>query len=103
MFKYLALTIAIELPIYFIFDRKHILYSAFILILANFLTWPILNILHQTTTIPLFVLESGVTLTEAIIIYYYLNQSFKKAILISAVQNTTTTLLGIWLSKYFWI
>ena len=37
MFKYLALTIAIELPIYFIFDKNTFYILHFILILANFL------------------------------------------------------------------
>lgn len=99
MFKYLALTIAIEIPIYFLFDRKRILYSVFILVLANCFTWPIINILYQTTNIHLLILESGVTIVEAFIIYWFLEQKFSKALLISLVQNSFTTFLGIWINN----
>ena len=99
MFKYLALTIAIEIPIYFLFDRKRILYSVFILVLANCFTWPIINILYQTTNIHLLILESGVTIVEAFIIYWFLEQNFSKALLISLVQNSVTTFLGIWINN----
>ncbi|HNY54167.1 MAG TPA: hypothetical protein PKI86_01010 [Chitinophagales bacterium] len=99
MFKYLALTIAIEIPIYFLFDRKRILYSVFILVLANCFTWPIINILYQTTNIHLLILESGVTIVEAFIIYWFLEQKFSKALLISLVQNSVTTFLGIWINN----
>ncbi|MEN9447117.1 MAG: hypothetical protein RJA25_407 [Bacteroidota bacterium] len=98
MFKYLALTIAIELPIYFLFNRNRVLFSILILVMANFFTWPILNILYHTTDIPLFILESGVTLTEAFIIYFFLEQKFSKAFLISFIQNTTSTLIGIYIN-----
>lgn len=94
MFKYLALTIAIELPIYFLFNRSRIFYTILILILANFLTWPLLNILYHSTTIPLVILESGVTITEAAILYFYLEQPILKALLISSVQNIISTLIG---------
>ncbi|MBK9792050.1 MAG: hypothetical protein IPP60_02855 [Sphingobacteriales bacterium] len=99
MFKYLALTIAIEIPIYFLFDRKRILYSVFILVLANCFTWPIINILYQTTNIHLLIFESGVTIVEAFIIYWFLEQKFSKALLISLVQNSVTTFLGIWINN----
>ena len=99
MFKYLALTIAIEIPIYFLFDRKRILFSVFILVLANCFTWPIINILYQTTNIHLLILESGVTIVEAFIIYWFLEQKFSKALLISLVQNSFTTFLGIWINN----
>jgi len=99
MFKYLALTIAIEIPIYFLFDRKRILYSVFILVLANCFTWPIINILYQTTNIHLLILESGVTIVEAFIIYWFLEQKLSKALLISLVQNSVTTFLGIWINN----
>ncbi len=99
MFKYLALTIAIEIPIYFLFDRKRILFSVFILVLANCFTWPIINILYQTTNIHLLILESGVTIVEAFIIYWFLEQKFSKALLISLVQNSVTTFLGIWINN----
>ncbi len=99
MFKYLALTIAIEIPVYFLFDKRRILFSVLILVLANCFTWPIINILYQTTNIHLLILESGVTLTEAIIIYYFLDQKFSRALLISFVQNAVTTFLGIWINN----
>ena len=99
MFKYLALTIAIEIPIYFLFDRKRIVFSVFILVLANCFTWPIINILYQTTNIHLLILESGVTIVEAFIIYWFLEQKFSKALLISLVQNSVTTFLGIWINN----
>ncbi len=99
MFKYLALTIAIEIPIYFLFDRKRIVFSVFILVLANCFTWPIINLLYQTTNIHLLILESGVTIVEAFIIYWFLEQKFSKALLISLVQNSFTTFLGIWINN----
>ena len=98
MFKYLALTIAVELPIYFLFDRKRIAFTTLILILANCFTWPVINILYQTTNIHLLILESGVTITEAFIIYLFLDQKFSKALLISLIQNSITTFLGIWIN-----
>lgn len=98
MLKYLALTMLIEIPIYFLFDRNKILFSILILILANCFTWPIINILYQTTNIHLLILESGVTLVEAGIIYYFLEQKFSKALLISFVQNSITTFLGIYIN-----
>ena len=98
MFKYLALTIAVELPIYFLFDSKRIAFSILILLLANCFTWPVINILYQTTNIHLLILESGVTITEAFIIYLFLDQKFSKALLISLIQNSSTTFLGIWIN-----
>lgn len=98
MFKYLFLTLLIEIPIYFLFDRKRIAFSVLILVLANCFTWPLLNILFQTTQIHLLVLESGVTITEAFIIYYFLDQKPFKAFLISLVQNSATTFLGVWIN-----
>ena len=98
MFKYLLLTMLIEIPIYFIFDRKKVAFTILILVLANCFTWPILNILFQTTAIHLLILESGVTLVEAFIIYYFLDQKYSKALLISFVQNATTTFIGIWIN-----
>ena len=98
MFKYLFLTMLIEIPIYFLFDRKRVAFPILILILANCFTWPLLNILYQTTTIHLLVLESGVTLTEAFIIFYFLEQKFSKALLISFIQNSVTTFIGIYIN-----
>ena len=71
IFKYLLLTIAIEIPVYFLFDRKEIPFTVLILILANCFTWPILNVLYQITTIHLLLLECGVTVVEAIIIFFF--------------------------------
>lgn len=98
MFKYLALTIAIEVPIYFLFDRKKIAFAVLILVLANCFTWPIINILYQTTSIHLLILESGVTIAEALIIYYFLEQKISKAFLISLIQNSVTTFIGIYIN-----
>lgn len=98
MLKYLALTMLIEIPIYFLFDRNKVLFSILILVLANCFTWPIINILFQTTNIPLLILESGVTLVEAFIIYKFLGQKFLKALLISLIQNSITTFIGIYIN-----
>ncbi len=97
MLKYLLFTMLIEIPIYFIFDRKNYAYSILILILANCFTWPILNLLFQYTTIHLLVLESFVTIAEAIILYLFLDQKISKAILISFIQNVITTFIGVWI------
>jgi hypothetical protein len=98
MLKYLALTMLVEIPVYFLFDRRRVLYSILILILANCFTWPIINILYQTTNIHLLILESGVTAVEAFIIYLFLLQKFSKAFVISLVQNSLTTFLGIYIN-----
>ncbi len=98
MFWYLLLTMVIEIPVYFLFDRRTIFYTIFILILANCLTWPIMNILYQHTQIHLLVLETGVTLVEAFIIYTFLDQPKIKALLISLIQNTITTMIGVWIN-----
>ena len=98
MLKFLALTMLIEIPIYFLFDRSKVLFSILILVLANCFTWPIINILYQTTNINLLILESGVTLVEAAIIYYFLAQKFSKALLISLIQNGITTTVGIYIN-----
>jgi hypothetical protein len=98
MYKYLLLTMLIEIPIYFLFDRKNVAYTILILVLANCFTWPIINILFQTTNIHLLILETGVAIVEAIIIWYYLQQKFSKALLISLVQNSITTFLGIYIN-----
>ncbi len=97
--KYLALTILMEVPVYFLFDRKRILFPVFILVLANCFTWPILNIHYHTTHIHLLALEAGVTLTEAFIICYFLEQKFHKALFISFLQNALTTFVGIWINN----
>jgi hypothetical protein len=98
IFKYLLLTIAIEIPVYFIFDRKKIPFTVLILILANCFTWPILNIVYQTTNIHLLLLECGVTVVEAFIIYLFLGQQPIKALLISLLQNSITTFAGVWIN-----
>lgn len=99
MLKFLALTMLIEIPIYFLFDRSKVLFSILILVLANCFTWPIINILYQTTNIHLLVLESGVTLIEAAIIHFFLAQKFSKALLISFIQNGITTAIGIYINN----
>ncbi|MFN8285004.1 MAG: hypothetical protein U0U67_17405 [Chitinophagales bacterium] len=98
MFRYLLLTMLIEIPIYFLFDRKKVAYSILILILANCFTWPILNILFHNTQIHLLILETGVTIAEAIIICFFLEQKFSKALLISLVQNVVSTFIGVWIN-----
>lgn len=98
MFKYLLLTMLIEIPIYFLFVREKIAFSILILILANCFTWPILNILFHTTNVHLLILETGVTLVEACIIYLFLAQKFTKALLISFVQNVVSTFIGVWIN-----
>ena len=98
MFKYLALTIALEVPIYFLFNRTRITFSILILILANFFTWPILNILYHNTEIHLLILEAGVIITEAVIIFYFLEQKFSKALLIAFIQNSVSTGIGVWIN-----
>jgi hypothetical protein len=98
MLKYLALTMLVEIPVYFFFDRRSILFSILILALANCFTWPIVNILYLTTDIHLLVLECGVTITEAFIIYLFLKQKISKAFVISLVQNSITTFLGIYIN-----
>jgi hypothetical protein len=99
IFKYLLLTIAIEIPVYFLFDRKKIPFTVLILILANCFTWPILNVLYQTTTIHLLLLECGVTAVEALIIYLFLGQKPINALLISLLQNSITTFIGIYINN----
>lgn len=99
MLKYLALTILIEIPIYFLFDRKNIRFSLLILFLANCVTWPILNILFHTTQLPLWLLETGVILIEAIILYLFLQPNFKRALYISFIQNLITTLVGVYIHQ----
>ena len=99
IFKYLLLTITIEIPVYFLFDRKKIPFTVLILILANCFTWPILNVLYQTTTSHLLLLECGVTAVEAFIIYLFLGQKPIKALLISLVQNSITTFIGIYINN----
>lgn len=98
MFKYLLLTMLIEIPIYFLFVRQKIAFSVLILILANCFTWPILNILFHTTNMHLLILETGVTVVEAFIIYFLLVKNFRKALLISFVQNVVSTFIGVWIN-----
>ena len=88
----------IEIPIYFLFVREKIAYSVLILILAHCFTWPILNILFHNTHIHLLILETGVTVVEAFVIYLFLEQKFQKAFLISFVQNVVTTFIGVWIN-----
>lgn len=99
MLDYFFYTLLIEIPIYFIFVRERITYPVFILFFANMLTWPILNLLYFNTNINLLILESGVTLVEAFIIYIFLNQQPAKALLISFVQNTVSTAIGVYLNS----
>ncbi|HUM51702.1 MAG TPA: hypothetical protein PK431_07785 [Chitinophagales bacterium] len=98
MYKYLLLTMLIEIPIYFLFVREKIAYSILILVLANCFTWPILNILFHNTHIHLLLLETGVTVVEAFIICFFLEQKFSKALLISFIQNVVTTFIGVWIN-----
>jgi hypothetical protein len=85
----------IEIPIYFLFVREKIAYSILILVLANCFTWPILNILFHNTHIHLLILEIGVTIVEAFVIYLFLEQKFPKALLVSFVQNIVSTFIGV--------
>ncbi len=97
--KFLLLTILIEVPVYFLFDRKRIGYSVLVLVMANCLTWPILNYLFYTTSVHLLILESGAVLVEAWIIYYYLDQKFLKALLIAFIQNFISAAIGIYFNN----
>lgn len=80
MYKYLLLTMLIEIPIYFLFVREKIAYSILILVLANCFTWPILNILFHNTHIHLLFLETGVTVVEAFIICFFFRTKIFKSV-----------------------
>lgn len=95
MFIYLLATILIEIPIYFLFNQQRVTYTITILVLANCATWSILHLLLFNTNLNLYLLEMGVTLTEAIIIRLFLLNNFRQSLLISLVQNGITTLIGV--------
>ncbi|MBK6276456.1 MAG: hypothetical protein IPF58_18000 [Saprospirales bacterium] len=44
------------------------------------------------------ILETGVTVVEAFVIYLFLEQKFQKAFLISFVQNVVTTFIGVFIN-----
>ncbi|GAB4135416.1 MAG: hypothetical protein Fur0041_09420 [Bacteroidia bacterium] len=68
--------------------------------LMNLTTWPICTIMYNTTTIPLFIIEAGVYITEAFMIYFWWRFSFLKSVLISSWQNTVSWGLGTLLLYY---
>ncbi|MEZ5053798.1 MAG: hypothetical protein R2807_03360 [Chitinophagales bacterium] len=99
MLAYFLLTLLIEIPIYFYFNRDKIGYSLLILFLANCLTWPLLNILYHTSSIHILLLEIGVAITEGFILFLFLNQPIDKAMLISFLQNALSAFIGIWINN----
>ena len=109
--KALAATLLIEVPIVYVFiiyifktlpDKK--LKIIFVSILASTLTLP-----YVWFILPQFIHSSNYTyyaefivlIVEAIIYWVLLDLDILKSLIVSAVANTTSFLLGLWLNQIF--
>ena len=98
MFKYLLYTLLLEMPIVTIAYRHEWKKVLTIGILLNFLTWPLLTILYNNTTIHFLLLETGVFITEAIGFKIFFTGSWQKALLVSFLANGLSLCTGIMMS-----
>jgi ABC-type uncharacterized transport system permease subunit len=100
----LLLTLLIELPVVaFFFKRKvreHAVLTAF---LVNIVTWPLVQVVVFSTDVTQqnFFLETAVILAEAIAYKIWLDCSWKKSFLMSAIANLMSYGAGILLKMIF--
>ncbi|HMO61494.1 MAG TPA: hypothetical protein PKC39_14730 [Ferruginibacter sp.] len=84
----LLITVLLELPIVgFFFRRKKRKNAYLIALLANIITWPVVNIIKLNSDFNLDIVAVGVVAAEAFIYYYFLDTGWKKALLISFFAN----------------
>lgn len=87
---FLGLTIAIEFVIIVLFFRWKWKDAAIFSILINLITWPIGMYLYHHWQINWYILESGITVVEAIAVYHFWNVNATKAIFVALVANAVT-------------
>jgi hypothetical protein len=61
-------TVIVEWLLFSLFSRYALKITLFFAVLLNMVTWPVISSLYALTVIPLWQLETGVWLTETIII-----------------------------------
>jgi hypothetical protein len=98
---YFLLTLAIELPIVFLFFKKETKQALIAGFLLNLFTWPLLHVLLFYTAANLNVLELGVALTESIGYKLMMNCSWKKGILLGFIANAASYGIGLLINNIF--
>lgn len=98
MFQYLFYTILLEVPIVILFYRSQWKAVIVVEILLNCFTWPILSLLYFMYPHSLLFFELGVFITEAVAFKLFFYDSWAKALLASFTANTTSLLIGVWIS-----
>ena len=98
---YFLLTLLLELPIVCWFFKPQWKYALLIGGLLNLFSWPLLHWFIYTTNLPIFILEIGVVLVEAIGFRIFLTGSYKKALGVSLLANGFSYGVGL-LINYLW-
>ncbi len=93
LFNFL-LTILVELPIVGFFFKKRKRKAAWLVcLLANLVTWPIVNIIRLNTDWNLEIVEIGVVILEGAAYWFFLGRNWTKAISITILANAASFLL----------
>ncbi|HOW29717.1 MAG TPA: hypothetical protein PK685_03570 [archaeon] len=89
----LVITIVLEFTTHLFFIKRPILDIVFYAILINCVTHPIATIFYKQTG-NLIIIEFSVFIVEIFLIKWLFEIDYKKAILISAIANLLTAILG---------
>ncbi len=93
------ITVIVEFFVFWLVIREYPLKLLFYSIIINLLTFPLANYAFQELINSLFFIEVLVVVVESILVLLLFRVSYSKALVISAVANAATTLLGYML---FW-
>ena len=103
MWIYFALTLLVEIPIYYLFKRTPFVFTVLTLFLSNAFTWSCLHIFLHYYNWNIYILEFIIIWVEAVILNLFLVGSFPKSVVISFVQNAASFFLGVWVHKSHFI
>lgn len=98
MYKYLFLTLIIELPVVLLAYKNQWKTSLLIGLLLNLFSWPILTLLYHYSKTPLLALEAGVFVVESIGYAIFLSSKWQKAALVSFIANLASLLIGVYIN-----
>ena len=103
MWYYLLLTFLLEIPVLYFFFRKQEKPGMIVLVgvLLSAFTWPLgmyaLNVWHWN----LYLIELLIALTESLLIRFYWNPTWQKALLAGFAMNAVSFFIGQVLFSFF--
>lgn len=95
IFQYLLYTLLLELPVVVWIYRTEWKTALFTDILLNLFTWPLFTVLFDNTGLPLWLLELGVFIMEAIALQLFFSTHVWKAWAASLLANGCSLGVGL--------